>query len=161
MQKRTHQVLSGFFSMFEKWTVKGKFSHTFYIMNCIDWFDLRLNCSANINVTFLDEQTINLFIKRIFNSKSNAKKNCQKKKITGNCGFSTDIEILESFNSAIQWMIETISRERRSLFAGDKIMSHFPFRGSPPSNNTQVCDFTIFIDFTSTKQIVKYVEKVT
>lgn len=36
-------------------------------------------------------------------------------------------------------MIETINRERRSIFAGDKIMSHFPFRGSPPSNNTQVC----------------------
>lgn len=38
-------------------------------------------------------------------------------------------------------MIETISRERRSIFAGDKIMSHFPFRGSPPSNNTQVIVF--------------------
>lgn len=29
-------------------------------------------------------------------------------------------------------MIETLSRDRRSLTAGDKIMSHFPFRGSPP-----------------------------
>lgn len=29
-------------------------------------------------------------------------------------------------------MIETLNRDRRSLFAGDKIMSHFSFRGSSP-----------------------------
>lgn len=29
-------------------------------------------------------------------------------------------------------MIETLNRDRRSYIAGDKIMSHFPFRGSPP-----------------------------
>lgn len=35
-------------------------------------------------------------------------------------------------------MIETLNRDRRSLFAGDKIMSHFAFRGSSP-HLTQVC----------------------
>lgn len=35
------------------------------------------------------------------------------------------------------WMIETVNRDRRSLIAGDKIMSHFPFRRSP-SNAAQV-----------------------
>lgn len=35
-----------------------------------------------------------------------------------------------------EWMIETVHRDRRSIIAGDNIMSHFPFRCSPL---TQVC----------------------
>ena len=43
-------------------------------------------------------------------------------------------------------MIETISRgdHRRSFIAGEKNMSHFPFRGSPPVNNNQVCYYDYF-----------------
>lgn len=40
-------------------------------------------------------------------------------------------------------MIETLNRDRRSFIAGEKIMSHFPFRGSPP-HLTQVCTQTTF-----------------
>lgn len=39
-------------------------------------------------------------------------------------------------------MIETVSRDiRRTIFIGEKNMSHFPFRGSP--SNTQVSLFHV------------------
>lgn len=51
-------------------------------------------------------------------------------------------------------MIEVeVCRDRHSLFAGDKNMSHFPFRGSPGTQVSFICQQHITINTKTSRTI--------